>query len=299
MSKLRFLMILCLIILWGSVNAQGPQMSMKGKSVNIPFRVTSFNNIIVNTLLNEVDSVQLMFHTAASDVYITDSSRIRLKSFRADGKVDSVKSWGGGNNSSEFSEKNRMSAGDISWTNITIWGDKNSGQESDGKFGINLFDKKVLAINFDRNEIVVSERLPRNIRKYQKFKIQFNNDAMYINAICKVGTDTFSNWFMVHSGYSGSVLLDDKFSADHKLSQRIEITGEKKLQDAYGNVVITKKALMPTFIIGGKELANVAVGFFEGSIGRQKVSVIGGEIIKRFNWIVDAKREYVYLRVAG
>jgi len=31
-------------------------------------------------------------------------------------------------------------------------------------------------------------------------------------------------------------------------------------------------------------------------IGRQKMSILGGDVIKRFNIIIDAKRNYIYLK---
>jgi hypothetical protein len=92
------------------------------------------------------------------------------------------------------------------------------------------------------------------------------------------------------------LLLDDAFVQKNELGQHIQITGAKKLQDAYGNTITTKKGLLPLFRLGNDTLANVPVGFFEGAIGRQKMSVVGGDILKRFNWILDAKREFIYLK---
>ena len=38
------------------------------------------------------------------------------------------------------------------------------------------------------------------------------------------------------------------------------------------------------------------VGFFEGAIGIQKMSILGGDILKRFNIIIDAERKFIYLK---
>ena len=42
-------------------------------------------------------------------------------------------------------------------------------------------------------------------------------------------------------------------------------------------------------------LTDVPVGFFEGKIGQQQISIIGADVIKRFNMIIDSNREYIYL----
>lgn len=59
----------------------------------------------------------------------------------------------------------------------------------------------------------------------------------------------------------------------------------------------TQKAILPAFLIGKQRLTDVPVAFFGGALGRQKMSVLGCEILKRFDWILDAKREYVYIRL--
>jgi hypothetical protein len=56
------------------------------------------------------------------------------------------------------------------------------------------------------------------------------------------------------------------------------------------------KAILPALKIGTVKLSNVPVGFFSGALGRQKMSVLGGDILKRFNIIIDSKREYIYLK---
>jgi hypothetical protein len=68
------------------------------------------------------------------------------------------------------------------------------------------------------------------------------------------------------------------------------------LKDSYGNVLKTRKAILPALIIGDEILTDVPAGFFEGAIGRQKMSIFGGDILKRFNIRIDARREHIYLK---
>ena len=55
---------------------------------------------------------------------------------------------------------------------------------------------------------------------------------------------------MIHSGYGGSILYDDNFSAENSLGEQIKIIDEKELKDSYGNVLKTKKGILPKFTIG-------------------------------------------------
>ncbi len=101
---------------------------------------------------------------------------------------------------------------------------------------------------------------------------------------------------LIHSGYSGSILLDDQFVADNKLGEKLKVIDEKELKDSFGHILKTEKAIMPGFVIGKEKLSNVPVGFFQGAIGRQKMSIMGGDLLKRFNIIIDADRQYIYLK---
>jgi hypothetical protein len=60
--------------------------------------------------------------------------------------------------------------------------------------------------------------------------------------------------------------------------------------------LISKQVVLPGFFIEGIALTDVPAGFFDGALGRQKISVLGGDILKRFNMVIDAKREFIYLR---
>jgi hypothetical protein len=268
------------------------------RSYTIPFRLTDYNNLSVQAILNKTDTVNLMFHTAASSVTLTEESIKKLKSLRFKETTDSIKSWGSQSNSSRLSLENSIRIGDLTWEKIPIWENINSGQYTDGKFGIDLFKGRVIEIDFDKSVIRLYAALPKKIKKYEKAKLTFRDDMMFLDAECSIRDSSFSNTFLIHSGYPGAILFDDKFAGDNKLSDRLEIVGEKILKDSYGNVLKTKQAILPLLKIQNKSLINLPVGFFEGSIGRQKISILGGDILKRFNLVIDIKREYIYLKAS-
>ena len=292
MPKLNLCLFIFLLSLCATVLGQGK------KPVTIPFELSAHNNLSVRAILNGRDTVHLMFHTAASSVMLTEEATKRIGSLQFD-RTDSVSSWGGSGNTSRFSKSNSLQIGTLTLDSLPIWEDINSGPGTDGKFGPNLFANKVIEIDFDKKVIVLSEKLPAKAKKYDKLPLVFKNDNMFLQAVCAIGTDTFSNKFLLHSGYAGDVLLDDQLVADHKLNEKLTVVDEKSLKDSYGHVIKTKRAILPSFRIGKQALSNVPVGFFEGSIGRQKMSIIGGDVLKRFNIIIDAQRAFIYLKANG
>jgi hypothetical protein len=265
------------------------------KPIVIPFELTKYNNLSVPVILNKKDTLHLMFHTASSSVTLTEESIKKLSSLQFS-RTDTVKSWGGGGNTSRFSAGNTLQLGGLTSEQVPIWEDKYSGHGTDGKFGPGLFKDKVIEIDFDKKQIVLHASLPAKTKRYTKLKAAYEHDMLFVQATCNTGTDTVSNRFLIHSGYSGGVLFDDKFAADHKLNEHLQVIATQEMKDAFGNTLKTRKAVLPAFTIGKTTLSNAPASFFEGALGRQKMSFIGGDIIKRFNIIIDAQRTFVYIR---
>ena len=103
------------------------------------------------------------------------------------------------------------------------------------------------------------------------------------------------NRFLIHTGYSGGILLDDDFVKKTGIDGQIEINEESSLKDSFGNMIKVKKATLPALTLGDISMERVPVGFFSGAIGRQKKSVMGMAVLKRLNLIFDVSNESLYV----
>ncbi|WP_373553987.1 hypothetical protein [Haliscomenobacter sp.] len=289
MLHLKLHLFIALFALAGIATSQA-------QNLRIPFQLTAHNNIAVQTILNEIDTLHLMFHTAASDVTLTEDATKKLKSLRFNGTTDGIKSWGGAANTARYSANNSLRIGGMLLSGIEIWENKFSGPNTDGKFGLDLFKGQCIQLDFEQKIMLVSPALPKKLKKYQQFKLTIEDDLMFLAASCEFGDTAITHTFLIHSGYSGGLLLDDQFANENQLGEKLTIIGEKDLKDSYGNVIKTKKAILPGLSIGNNTLSNVPVGFFEGAIGRQKMSIMGGDILKRFQIVIDTKNGDIYLK---
>ena len=290
-------MVLGLLLVIGHLSAQKEKAT--GASIQIPFQLTTYNNLSIQAILNGVDTVQLMFHTAANALTLTEETVKQLKSIHFVATTDSVKSWGGQANSSRYSPKNQIQIGSLSWDNQAIWENQLSGQYTEGKFGMDLFKNWVVEIDFDQSVILLHKDLPSKIKGFQKSKLYTKDEMFFIEAACSIQDSVILERFLIHSGYAGALLINDQFAQLHQLGNQLPIVGEKKLKDSFGNTVISKQASLPLFTLAEKNLSNVAVGFFEGSLGRQPYSIIGGDLLKQFNIVIDAQRQFIYLKPNG
>jgi len=249
---------------------------------------------MIEAIINEVDTVQLMFHTSENSVGLTQGATQITKSLNFNKALD-AKSWGGGG-STRFSKGNRLQIGNFKWEDQTIWESKHSGEDTDGKFGPNLFREKIIEINYDANFIVIHSTLPQTSEDYKKVDLLFKRNFMFIESTCTINNNKHLNHFLIHSGYGGTLLLDDEFAKKHQISNQLNIVSESQLKDSYGNVLKTKKAILPELSIDTYEFQEVPISFFEGAIGRQKMSLMGCNLLKRFNWMFDLQNAALYLR---
>lgn len=267
---------------------------IKPQADTIPFVLTDRNNIYVSAIINQKDTVKLMFHTDASFVGVTEAASANLTTldFAAPEKAGS---WGGGG-TTRLSRNNTVQIGSFTKENQFIFEGKHSGIGTDGKFGANFFGDKVLEINYDQNQLIVHNTLPKIDTSYQKMPLLFKRSSMFLMGNSKVTAKQIPHHFLIHSGYSGTILYDDQFADTQGLSTQLKTISESELRDSFDNILKTKKSILPQFTIGGTAFKDLPVGFFAGSIKRQKRSVIGGDLLKRFNIILDLQRAYIYLK---
>lgn len=272
--------------------------SQNNTSDSIPFIFTEYNNILIPALINKTDSAVLLFHLAADDgVSITTKAIEKLKTIEWNGK-DSASAWGG-KNESKFSNLNKLKIGNSTWDSIFFTESYRSAHYSDGKFGPTLFTNKVFEINFNKNLLITLQTLPAHISDYQKIDLKIKDGMFFISIILEIQNEFISQDFLIHSGYSSFLLLDDMFTKHHNLSEKLELINSETLTDSFGNKLTTKESRIQSIQIGDIKLEGVDVSFFNGALAKQKISVLGMGVLKQFNLVFDVKKKVLYMKLNG
>lgn len=261
----------------------------------LPFTLTAANNISIRGIINQHDTVDLMFHTAANSVSVIEDAREKTPSMQWGQRIDGGNAWGG-SGSFRISQSNTLQIGDFTWEKVRIHESKYSGPNTDGKFGPHLFQDKVIEINFEQKQMIIHSLPPEIDQAYEKLELQFDGNNLFVDGTSSIDGVEYPNRFLIHSGYSGTILFDDKFANKNGLGEKLPTLSESELKDSYGNVLTSKKAEMPDFKLGKTSFSDFPVAFFEGAIGKQKISVMGADLLKRFNLIIDLQSAYLYLK---
>ncbi|MEL6589521.1 MAG: hypothetical protein AAFQ68_05550 [Bacteroidota bacterium] len=258
------------------------------------FQLNEANNMMVDASLNGRDSLKLMFHLAESEVSLTEAAVARLDSIKLqDGGT--ANTWGG-THSIKAATNQQLQIGKWQWDSLMIFVDRLSGPGSDGKFGPRLFGDHLIELDFTHQLLILHPQAPDALADYASIPIEMDGNLMFVEVQSRLGDSLLTHRFMLHSGYGGGLLFDDAFAEQHQLGEQLTIIKEQKLKDSFGNVLTTKQAIMPGIGIAGLEMEEVLVGFFEGEIKRQSISVMGMEVLRHFDLIIDPKAATLYLR---
>ncbi|MDH0660021.1 hypothetical protein [Empedobacter sp. GD03865] len=261
----------------------------------IPFRLTKYNNILVPVIINQKDTVQLMLHTGSDYITIIDDSYKKMKSISISDTLNNVTSWAGYSDM-KMSQSNVIKFGNEEFSKIPIFIDKQSGHESDGKIGLKFFEGKYFEINFDENKLYVYDKAPTKLKKYTKLNSRYSQETLYIKAFPFIDKKPIETEFMIHTGFSGALMISDDFVKEYKLLEKFEIIGESKLNDAAGNVILSKKSILPNFELANQTFKNVPMSFFDSTIKIQHKNIMGGDLIKRFNLILNPEKDILYVK---
>ncbi|MGV0964384.1 hypothetical protein [Empedobacter falsenii] len=261
----------------------------------IPFRLTKYNNILVPVIINQKDTVQLMLHTGSDYISIIDDSYKKMKSISISDTLNNVTSWAGYSDM-KMSQNNVIKFGNEEFSKIPIFIDKQSGHESHGKIGLKFFEGKYLEINFDENKLYVYDIAPTKLKKYTKLNSRYSQETLYIKAFPFIDKKPIETEFMIHTGFSGALMISDDFAKEYKLLEKFEIIGESKLSDAAGNVILSKKSILPDFELANQTFKNVPMSFFDSTIKIQHKNIMGGDLIKRFNLILNPEKDILYVK---
>lgn len=246
----------------------------------IPFRITKHNNIIVKSLVNNKDSLDLMFQIAMEDASISpERKRIADHIIFKD----------------EISDGNTIRIGEKNYKNIRFFDNELTGHEADGKIGTGIFKRKIFKIDYDNNRFLVYDKMP-DLKDYQSIPLFSENGQFFIVADNVIDDQQQEVYFLLQSGYSGGLIYSNEFADGKDLDKKLKITGEKTMKNSSGQSIVTKQGILPFMKVGDFVLKDVSAGFFAGELKTQKRSYFGADLLRRFNWIFDAERNKVYIK---
>ena len=277
----------------GVLQAQVFRAPATGLPDTIPFTLSAANDLLVRAVLNGQDPLTLMFHSGVEGLSLTEVGREKAPSFRTSGSMD-VGSWGGTAEVDAASDQT-LTIGDRTWTALDVHVGRHSAVGSDGKFGHDLFAGQVVEVDFDRQVLVVHDRMPDDVTGYQVLTIERQGSSLLLKCVLTVAEDRMEQPVMLHTGYHGALILGTEALEAHGLAGRLDTLGVEVLTDAQGNELRNLRTRIPEFQLGEATFHDVPASIMDAR-SNFPMSVLGNEITRRFNWLLDLEQDVLYLR---
>ena len=246
----------------------------------IPFTLSDYNNIIVKTVVNDIHTLNLKFDSGTTGLL--------LANYAIDNKIQ----W-----TRNANNDNRLKIGNLVWDSLRIYPVELSGQGTDGRFGWDLLNGKVVEIDFDNNLFIVYSKPPTIDKEFVIFDIEYTHTLFCIQAELEVKGIKYKNRFLFDNGYQRTVMLDTVLIAEQNFPKDLEVIKKVIMRNGQGKEIPVITVNCEKIHFGNYSLSNIPVQLLTtGNPARFKTHILGNEVLKRFNTFLDFQNNYVYLK---
>jgi len=184
------------------------------------------------------------------------------------------------------SRSNLLAFDGVNWRSVHVAVADNVTRREDGIVGNTLFLDKVLEIDFDRMRLTIHDSLPDVSSGWTREDIVLDGVVPFVRGRLRVGESIRDGWFMLDTGAYTSILHSEG------LSKTTKLTGEMRrmLGPLGGSPVV------PVIQVAGRTFADVnySARSFDGDSAA--LGLLGNDLLKRFNLILDNQQGAAYFR---
>lgn len=281
-SEMYLTKLKCSFLVFGMFisNFSYAQLNLSIANDTIPFTLSAYNNIIVKAIINEKDTLHLKFDSGTTGLLLTNHA------------IDNKIHW-----AINDKNDNSLKIGNMIWDSLRIFPVELSGQGTDGRFGWDLFNSKIVEIDFDNSLFIVHSTPPTIDKGYAKFDIEYTHTLFCIQAELEVKGIKYKNRFLFDNGYQRTVMLDTVLMAEQNFPKDLEVIKKVIMRNGQGKEIPVVTVKSEKLHFGNHSLSNIPVQLLTtGNPARFKTHILGNEVLKRFNTFLDFQNNYVYLK---
>lgn len=269
------------VALFFSFNAVAQNMERD----TVPLTLNAQNTNYVQVIFNEIDTLNLNFDTGTTGIILTEHTlKSKLKT-----------------DVSLYNRFYSLKIGRFDYQS-KVYDTQLTGHGTDGRFGWDLFNDKVVELDYDQNIMVVHSELPENISQdscYTTLRIKsLDNIFLVEGTLVHHKVEDTAN-FVFDTGYQRTVILDKTplevygFPVDEmKEIKRVMMRG------AQGKEIPVITLNLEGLRLGKYELTNIPAQLLTANrpIEKYNLHFLGNEILKRFNCFLDFPGKRMYLK---
>lgn len=243
------------------------------------------NTIYIKTVFNEKDTLNLNFDTGTSKLVLThETIKNKLKS-----------------TIQLFNTFYPLKIGKQVYK-TKIYDAELSGHDTDGRFGWDFFDNNVVELNYDKNIMVISSKVPEyvlNDSTYTKLVINYFDNVFSVESkLIQNGVEAKYS-FLFDTGYQRTAMLDNDLMKENNFPfDKMKEIKKVIMRGGQGNEIPVITSNLDCLKVGNYNLKNVPIQ--QLTINKPmkgiNIHILGNEVLKRFNTFLDFKNNIVYLK---
>ena len=261
----------------------------------IPFKLTSYNAIHVQSVINDRDTVNLHFDLSSFDFHLTKDAilkKTRLLSNQPDALMGkSIPNY------NRMDKVFKIQIGNLVFNNPELMPTSLTAHEMDGRFGWNIFEGKVIELDYEKSLLIVHSSLPKGIRGYHRSTIHFIRSFPCVEALLGTAHKKYKGNFIMDTGADQAMMLDSTWLHDQHIPLDFKLIKTTIFRDPKGQKFESKTVLIPSIFMYGFSLTGIPTALL-GSKNPTGIAInyFGNELLKRFNTIIDLKNDHIYLK---
>ena len=261
----------------------------------IPFLLGSDGKIHIRGYVGNSEPLDLLFDTGADSVVLYPSAMAKKVHPTFDGVVQNT--GFGGVTTRQTSSDNTVVLANLQWDHEGVLFIDKQADIADGIVGFNVFEDKIVEINYDRGVLLLRDSLPETIKQYTKVATRTQASLPQIKVTLNVGEKTVTDWLILDTGSNSALHLNHAFSETNGLYGTMTRIGTSRSSGVGEGSIENAVVSLPQLTIGNILIPSVPVDqelpvagtFVSGSL-------IGMRVLHRFNTIIDYRRNQIYLQ---
>lgn len=272
------------------------KISSNNDQDTIPFKLTAYNAIQVTAIINDRDTVNLHLDLSTLDFRLTKEAILK-KTKLLTNQPDALS----GKTNPDFSHLEqvfKIQMGNLVWLNPAFSPANMAAHDMDGRFGYRVFEGKIIEIDYDNNLIILHSKLPKIPKGYARSEIKFIRSLFCIEADIEVDHHLYKGNFLFDNGSDQAMVIDSAWAVRQNFPKDLKMIKTLTFKDGAGRSYDTKIVSVPFLHINGFKLADIPTSLLSNTspVG-DEINILGNDLLKRFNTIVDLRKDYIYLKI--
>lgn len=264
-------------------------------SDTIPFTLGNDHYIHIKGKVNNSEPLDFIFDSGAGTCVLNERGQ-KIANIKLDGQTDGEGS--SGFTVEQTSSSNHLQLSSLNWKNLSLtYIDYKGSINTDGVIGYNIFEDKVVEIDYGKNLLIIHSKMPANIAGYSKQSIKHDLNGTFIQATLNNGTKDYTAWYLFDTGGSLTIEVGGDYATNNNLYGTMKNLGKSNATGNGKGFFQNEIVELPILKLFGFTIPNVPIHIansnksFYGEAG-----IIGNNVLKRFNVFIDYPNATIYLK---